>query len=248
MKYINKLAHIMLPANYFRLTIITSIILLGLPQYISANGDRQSMLELRKISLQFIQSKYSNKQNTIVRFARWDKRTNLVQCKSSHIKAFYPGHNNRLGNVSIGLRCTKGKMWVIYLRVHVSIKQHIVIAKRNISRGSIITKQHLTIENKEISNNNTDFYSHTKYVIGMLAKHHIKRGTSIRSKLLVKQKLVKRGAEVIIIATISGLTIRTKGRSLMDGTKGQFIRVKNIRSQKEIQAVVTAPNTVKVQM
>ncbi len=235
-------------AKKFRGLILMLCLSFVLPTCLTAKDGPQSMLELRKVALNFIKNQYDPTTNTRVQFSRWDKRIKLHQCDSKKIQAFYPGKQQHLGNVSIGLRCLEKATWTIYLRAHISTQQKIVHAKRFINRGTVITKNDLTIEIIEVSNSNKHFYHNPKEIIGKVAKRNIRIGKKISGTSLKAALLIKRGQEVMIIAKTSGLLIRTKGKALSDGSIGQIVKVKNSRSKRELQATVIAPNTVKVNM
>ncbi len=235
-------------AQLFRYLLLPICVIMLIPASITAKAGPQSMLELRKLALNFIQKHYSDETKTRITFARWDSRIKLSQCDSNKIMVFYPGKQHRLGNVSVGLRCSEKSKWTIYLRAYVTVKRDIVHARRFISRGTVISKDDLVIDNIEISNANTKFFHTTLDIIGKVAKRNITIGKKISATTLKLAIIIKRGQEVVIVAHTGGILIRTKGKALSDGAKGQVVKVKNSRSKRELQATVIAPNTVKVNM
>ncbi|VAW94145.1 hypothetical protein MNBD_GAMMA22-2161 [hydrothermal vent metagenome] len=237
-----------IPAIFFRRFILVFICSISIPTNIAAKDGFQSMLELREKAFNFIKSQAKNNPTMRIEFARWDHRLKLSKCDKNKITAFYPGKQQRLGNVSIGLRCNKQHSWTIYLRAHITMQQNIVLSKRFISRGTVINKDDLVIENIKISNANIQFFHLKKNIIGKVAKRSIASGKVISATALKLATIIKRGQQVVIIAKTSGIIIRTKGKALSDGAKGQIVKVKNSRSKRELQATVIAPNMVKVNM
>jgi flagella basal body P-ring formation protein FlgA len=235
-------------AKTFRFFIVMLSLTFLLPTNLIAQDGPQSMLELRKIALNFIKDHYNPATETRVQFSRWDKRIKLHKCNSTKIKAFYPGKQQHLGNISIGLRCMDKTPWTIYLRAHITSQQKIVHAKQFINRGKVITNNDLIVEIIEVSNTNTHFYHSPKGIIGKVAKRNIRPGSKISASALKAALVIKRGQEVMIVAKTSGLIIRTKGKALSDGSIGQVVKVKNSRSKRVLQATVVAPNTVEVNM
>ncbi len=55
-----------------------------------------------------------------------------------------------------------------------------------------------------------------------------------------------KGDIVTIVASTNNLEIKTQGQALEEGKVNDLIQVKNVKTKKVIQAVVTGPNTVKV--
>lgn len=235
-------------AIIFRIIIVAFSLTFFLPTNLTAQDGPQSMLELRKIALNFIKKHYDPATETRIQFSRWDKRIKLQQCDSSKIKAFYPGKQQHLGNVSIGLRCQAKTPWTIYLRAHISARLNVVHAKHFINRGTVISKNDLVVEIIEISNANTHFYQHQKDIIGKVAKRSIRAGSTISARAIKVALVIKRGQQVTIVAKTAGLLIRTKGKALSDGSIGQIVKVKNSRSNRVLQATVVAANTVEVNM
>lgn len=236
------------PAIIFRYSLVMLGLTFLIPANLTAKDGAQSMLELRRLALNFIQEQYTPGTKTSIKFARWDKRLKLSKCDSTKIETFYPGKQHRLGYVSIGLRCHDKKPWTIYLRAHISMQQNIVHAKHLISRGTVITKSDLVVDSIKVFSSNSRYFESTNDIIGKVAKRSIARGKKITAASLKPAIIIKRGQQVMIIAKISGLLIRTKGKALSDGVKGQLVKVENNRSKRELQATVIAPNTVKVNM
>ena len=219
------------PAAIFRYLILLFGLSIVIPSSLTAKSGPQSMLELRKIALNFINKQNRSKGETRIEFSRWDKRIKLTKCNSKNIEPFYPGKRHRLGNVSVGLRCNEKKTWIIYLRAHITQQLNIVHSKRFISRGSVISKDDLVIEKIEVSNNSTKYFHSPSEIVGQVAKRSIGIGKKISANSLKPAMIIKRGQEVMIIAKTAGILIRTKGKALSDGSKGQIVKVKNSRSK-----------------
>jgi flagella basal body P-ring formation protein FlgA len=73
-------------------------------------------------------------------------------------------------------------------------------------------------------------------VVGSKLKRNVNVGDVIeRNDVCV----VCRNEKVIIKAVKSGMTISTKGTALSDGSNGEQVRVKNDKSQRIIEGIVT---------
>ncbi len=79
-----------------------------------------------------------------------------------------------------------------------------------------------------------------------VASRAIKAGTPLFMKDLKVRPLISRNSIIDVIAIDGLLRISLKGRSLQEGTRGQFIRVKNLQSHKEINAEVIGVNQARV--
>ncbi|NMV05976.1 flagellar basal body P-ring formation chaperone FlgA, partial [Vibrio parahaemolyticus] len=81
-----------------------------------------------------------------------------------------------------------------------------------------------------------DGFSSYDQVVGAKLKRNVRLGDVVeRNDVCV----VCRNEKVIIKAVNSGMTITTQGTALQDGSAGDQVRVKNDKSQRIIEGIVT---------
>jgi flagella basal body P-ring formation protein FlgA len=83
-------------------------------------------------------------------------------------------------------------------------------------------------------------------LIGMAPDRVITAGRVIKESDISSPQLVKRGDEVLIQYDDNGLLLSAKGKASQNGAKGDFIRVINGASAKQMTAEVTGDRTVTV--
>ncbi len=175
-----------------------------------------------------------------------DSRLNLPQCSNS-LEAFSPTEVIKAGRVTIGVRCNnQEKKWSIFTSAIIKTFQNIVVLSQPLQRGEIITRAHLAIERRETSNLRDDFVTELEYVENKQLTHQLSAGAIVSLKNLVEPKLIKRGDKVIISTSRPEFSIRMSGIAMMDGTKGQLIKVKNQNSGRIINATVIESGLVTV--
>ena len=59
---------------------------------------------------------------------------------------------------------------------------------------------------------------------------------------------VKRGQRVDLVALAGGLEVRMTGEAMSDGTPGQRIKVRNLRSKRVVDGIVKSSTTIQVAM
>ena len=123
-----------------------------------------------------------------------------------------------------------------------------VISKRALPRGTIIHASDLSIATRELSRAIQGYYTSSEQIEGMELRYSLANGSIIGPKALKPRYLVKRGDIVTILAESNGLHIRVKGMALMDGFRGQSIRIKNTRSKRVLQGEVIASRTVRIKL
>lgn len=174
-----------------------------------------------------------------------DSRLNLPQCLEP-LEAFTTNGLIKAGRMTIGVRCNAEKKWSIFTSAIIKTYQMVVVLSQPIQRGETLTRQHLAIERREVSNLREDFATQIEQVENKQATRQLNTGTIISPRNLAEPKLIRRGDKIVISSTKPEFSIRMSGIAMMDGTKGQMITVKNQNSGRIINATVIEPGLVSV--
>ena len=204
----------------------------------------QSHESIKSASIDFLAGKMLYKDFKIT-FSELDRRLKLPAC-SNPLEAFTHTDQIKLGRMSVGVRCTGKNPWTIYNPVKINVYKNIISLVQPVSRGEIISKAHLTLQKRDIAGIKQDVYTDFNQVINQQATRNLAAGTILRRKHTTLPKLVKRGQKIIISARAPTIDIQMAGLALMDGIKGQRIRVKNEKSKRIIEATVVNPGLVLV--
>lgn len=174
-----------------------------------------------------------------------DSRLNLPQC-AEPLEAFTTNALIKAGRTTIGVRCNTGKKWSIFTSAIIKTYQMVAVLSQPIQRGEIITRQHLAIEKRDVSNLREDFVTQLEQAEHKQATRQLNTGTILSLSHLAEPRLIKRGDKIVISNTKSDFSIRMNGIAMMDGAKGQLIQVKNQNSGRIISATVVEPGLVSV--
>jgi len=87
-------------------------------------------------------------------------------------------------------------------------------------------------------------FKNTDELLGKSAKRKLSPNQPIHAKDIVQPDVIKKGANIKMLFEKSGLKIEATGVALEGGAIGDFIKVKNIDSNKIIKAKVTDEATV----
>lgn len=85
-------------------------------------------------------------------------------------------------------------------------------------------------------------------LVGMSVKRGIAPGKAVSQNDVRRPLLVNRGELVTMLLTTPSMKLSAKGRSLQAGSKGDVIRISNSQTSTVIDAVVTGPGQVRVDM
>ncbi len=130
--------------------------------------------------------------------------------------------------------------------VRVSVKQSVVIAKKNINFRSTIQPEDITVEERWIED--TDLYLYglkdREEVIGKESAHFIPAGKLLLRKDVQERTLIKPGDRVEIRVRAGKLVVTSPGIARSAGKLGDFIYVKNTVTGKRLRAQVAESGVV----
>ena len=127
--------------------------------------------------------------------------------------------------------------------VTVNVARATTIASANIPKGTTITADLLEDSFVNESTNTSAVITDKSMILGSKARRDIRAGEQIKVSDFC---VIAKGDIVTIVASTNNLEIKTQGQALEEGKVNDLIQVKNVKTKKVIQAVVTGPNTVKV--
>ncbi|MDV7104077.1 flagellar basal body P-ring formation chaperone FlgA [Vibrio sp. TH_r3] len=170
----------------------------------------------------------------VAKAANIDSRIKATTCPST-LQTSSSSKSRSTSNLTVLVECPEHG-WRVYVPVRISMSLPLVVANRSLTRGEIVTKSDLTITMIELNSYRRQGYDTINHVAGAKMKKNVRVGEVIeRGDICV----VCRNEKVIIKAIKGELTITTKGTALSDGASGDQVRVKNDKSKRIIEGIVT---------
>jgi flagella basal body P-ring formation protein FlgA len=123
------------------------------------------------------------------------------------------------------------------------LKSKTVVVKKNITKGEVITEDHLTYS-FQISDDLPGGFTTMSEIIGRKAKFNLARGAVIKTRQLEIVYPVEKGKAVLVVADNSRLSITVNAIALEAGQLGDMVKVKNSTSGKILNAIVTGEKKV----
>ncbi len=205
----------------------------------------QSSQSIKTAVRQFIVSGFSAETEYEIKLGNLDSRIQLPQC-STPLEVFSHGHSIKPGRNTLGVKCNDLKKWTIYTSALLKIFKKVIVLTQPIRRGEIFDEKFIQFENRDISTLRSGFIVDPQTIINQQATRNLRLGAVITQSNFSQPKLIKRGEKVVIKVSSKNLNISMTGIALMDGIKGQNIRVKNIKSKQIVRATVIQPRLVAV--
>ncbi len=182
-----------------------------------------------------------------VTVGRLDSRLKLAAC-TEELVAFTPPGRKRTGRTTVGVRCDGTRPWSLYVPVTVSVMGDVVVATRDLLRGQMVSPSDVRLEQRDLTLLHTGYLSTLDLAVGKRVKRTIRQGRIVKPVQIATPALIKKGAEVTIKASSERIQITTKGKALSSGGIGERIRVRNLRSNKVVEATVVNAGTVQVDL
>ncbi len=176
-----------------------------------------------------------------------DSRLRLSNC-SKKLEAFSPPGRRNKHKQTVGVRCSGAEPWTLYVPVTVSTLKKILVAERELPRGSIVTREDISLQERDVAALHKGYLEIPEKIIGHTLKRSLHKNDVITPGQLLIPHTVKRGSQVTILAKVGALQVRMNGKALSDGSKGEQIPVLNNSSKRQIEAIVIAPGIVEVSM
>jgi flagella basal body P-ring formation protein FlgA len=176
-----------------------------------------------------------------------DSRLRLKAC-DSELEVFTKNVKTTIGNQTIGVKCNFPSTWTVYVPVKVKVFKTIVVANRSLSANHIITKNDIKKQDRDIGQLRQGYLSDTKQLIGQQLKYSMSIGAVINPNSVRPQKIVRRGEQISLVASVGKMEVRMNGTALADAQLGQRVKVKNSSSKRVVEGIVEAPGIVKIAM
>ncbi|MEQ8194514.1 MAG: flagellar basal body P-ring formation chaperone FlgA [Rhodospirillales bacterium] len=120
------------------------------------------------------------------------------------------------------------------------------VLARRIGAHERIKKNDVTWMQIQTDRMQPDYITKAETLIGMSSKRGLVAGEPIRQADIRQPIVITKGNLVTMELKGKFMSLTARGRALEDGSKGDIIRVTNIRSKKQVEAVVIGPGRVSI--
>lgn len=149
----------------------------------------------------------------------------------------------------LNARSENGDYFRVPLSVTVSVNAEVPIIRERHQRLDEFNPADLLWEIRDISRSQIDFPKHLSELEkgSWRYKRPARAGSILTWQHLEQRPMVETGDEVLLIAKVGGVTVRTHGIAKSDGRDGEVIMVENPATGKSIRCLVQDKKTVLVQ-
>lgn len=170
--------------------------------------------------------------------------TQLQACRQPLAVSASGDASSVLARQRLEVSCADQPGWTVAVNSQANVFLPAVFASQVIERGQSIRAEQLQLQEVNIGKAPRGFFHDLDAVIGQGAKRRIRASQLLSPGLLTQPVLVKRGQRVKILASQDGIQASTLGEALENGQQGTVIRVRNLSSEKAIEAKVLEAGVV----
>ncbi|WP_372872429.1 flagellar basal body P-ring formation chaperone FlgA [Shewanella sp.] len=176
-----------------------------------------------------------------------DNRVNIPRCDGP-ILARLATDRPISRNNTVRISCNSPDLdypWQMFISVRAEVLFPVVVATRPIASGDLLDGANLEVRYVEKTLLRGQQFSDTSAISGTRAKRRIAQDSPVFAANLC---FVCKGDAVSIFAKTANFEIKTLGEALADGNEGDRIRIRNVNSNKVLDATVIGVGEVEVKM
>jgi flagella basal body P-ring formation protein FlgA len=197
------------------------------------NTDLQNALQYTQPAITQAINKLNSKGLIIYKVDKCDKRKKII-------------HLSEKGKNTLKIECISQTPWRIFMTAQVQLFSHALVFNQPFNKGHLLKESDITLKKIELTGHRSAYLSESKHAINHVLKRRVRRGDLVSVNILSTPTLIKKGDNITIIAKNKGFQISMKGIALMAGGKNDKIKVKNIKTKKIIQGIISDSQTVRV--
>ena len=129
---------------------------------------------------------------------------------------------------------------------YVRIAEMVVVPVRTLRAGTTLSAEDLVTVERDAARTPNDAVRDLDFAVGMRAKRSLRKEEAIRASSIEGLPIVERGDRVQIILSSGPLVIQSAGKAQEAGSLGEWIRVLNIDSKRELSGRVDREGRVHV--
>jgi len=214
--------------------------LLSMPQ----KGHTETPEALVKLTEQFVMSQdHSQYRNIQLRVQALPAASSKKNC--THTPDVRFNGAQRVGNITVAIRC-KQPMWQQYVSATLTADVAVIATTRDISVGHTIDNSMLMQQWISANTLRPQHLTRIEDVKDQTARQFIAAGTVLASNMLKPSVLIEKGQLIKIVSETEHIRIEMDGIALEAGERDKHIRVKNLSSNKTVQARVISADSVLV--
>jgi flagella basal body P-ring formation protein FlgA len=173
-----------------------------------------------------------------------DPLLRLVECDAP-LQATAGNYRAGARRLTVQVECGGQVRWRVWVPVTLRLRVPVVVASRLGPRGTLLGPGDLTLVERE-SDGSSLQAADPQSLIGRRTRSDIPAGHPVGTANTTAEQLVRRGQQVTLLTTGSGLSVSGRGIAQSDGGLGSRIKVRSLSSERVVEGVVRSSEVVEI--
>lgn len=167
----------------------------------------------------------------------------LAPC--ARLEPWLPPGARAWGRVRVGVRCSDGANWSLYIPATVRVTGDYLVSARALRPGDILGGGDLDMRRGELTAMGRQLLTDPAQAEGSQMRFAVAAGQPLRATMLAQPIVVRSGSPVKVVVVGAGFSAANQGTALSNGRAGALVRVR-LRSGRVIQGVANVRGEVHV--
>lgn len=231
-----------LPQRILLLTLFWAVPAIG---QTASDAPLQDLTAVSQAAEEFLQMQLANLPGTATVTLDPIRADRLPLCEA--LSPFLPAGAKLRSRMTIGVRCSAPKAWVIYIQATLNVTGHYYVAASTIAPDQVIRDQDLATREGDLLALPLGTVTDSSLAVGKKAAYRILIGQPIKGPALRSIQAVTKGQNVRVTALGSGFVISSEGQAIDDATLGSSVQVR-MSSGQIVTGVVKGPSQVEIRL
>jgi flagella basal body P-ring formation protein FlgA len=212
-----------------------------------AQAERESTARIAATAKAYIAARHPwRDMETSVTSKKLDPRSRLEKCQGP-LEAFLPPGGRIKQRTTVGVRCSSGKPWKIYVPVNIAAYAKVMVSRHPIAPGRPISAADISWSKRDIATLGYGYLRSLEGAGGYRARYSIAQGAVITPNMVEADSVIQKGQQVHLSSLAGSVKVSMAGIALQNGALGGRIRVKNLSSGKQLEGIVESDHSVLIQ-
>jgi flagellar basal body P-ring formation protein FlgA len=139
------------------------------------------------------------------------------------------------GRATVLVQCAGPQRWTLYVASRIESRAPVLRLLRAAGPGYKPAATDVAVETVRVPGVSADYVTQ----LSQIERHHLRRsrpaGSLLRRDDFATDAVVRRGEQVMLVAALAGLEVRSRGRALADARPGERLRVQSEGSLKVVE-------------
>jgi flagella basal body P-ring formation protein FlgA len=153
-----------------------------------------------------------------------DPRLKLALCAQP--EAFLPNGGRLAGRTLVGVRCTSGKQWQVFIPAEIRVSASVWVASHPLLSGVQVAFSDLRLETVDVTTFSASVVTQPEQAIGRTVARSIAAGLPVRLDALRNDDTITAGETVRVDCIGTGFKVSAEGKAVSSANDSQSVQVR----------------------